>query len=155
MKILMVCLGNICRSPLAEGILRKKLERRMPELFIDSAGIGGWHEGQSPDPRSVAVAREFGLDISQQKARKFRNDDFEKFDLIFAMDRSNYNDLLALKPSAQSAGKLYLLLEYASFDGSTDVPDPYYGGKQEFEAAYRLLDDACNKVAEEILKALN
>ncbi len=93
MKILMVCLGNICRSPLAEGILKHYIKREKLDWFVDSAGTGAWHIGNPPDPRSIEVAKKHGIDISDQRARKIRSSDFEEFDVIFAMDSSNYNDL--------------------------------------------------------------
>lgn len=144
MRILMVCLGNICRSPLAEGILREKV-RNWPELpIIDSAGTGGWHAGQTPDKRSIAIASRYGIDISMQRARKFSPDDFNDFDYIFAMDRSNLNDILALAPQEHSS-KVHLLLDYAG-KGEADVPDPWYGDESDFEAVYQLLNEALDEV---------
>lgn len=121
MNILMVCLGNICRSPLAEGILRTKLTT---DFFVDSAGTGGWHAGQSPDERSIATARNYGIDISNQKARKFTVSDFDTFDHIFVMDQSNYKDVLNLAPDDVAKSKVALIL-----GPSKEVPDPYYGVK--------------------------
>jgi protein-tyrosine phosphatase len=114
-SVLFVCLGNICRSPLAEGVLRAVAEARGlgGSVLIDSAGTGGWHTGSAPDPRSIAIAARHGIDISNQKARKVRADDFERFDLILGMDRSNTDDLRALAP-ASALARVHLFLEFAS-----------------------------------------
>ena len=141
MKILMVCLGNICRSPLAEGILRSKLNAN---YFIDSAGTGPWHIGKSPDKRSVSVAEKYGIDISTQRARQFSEADFDKFDLIFVMDQSNYSDVLAHAKNDDQRKKVRLILE------NRDVPDPYFGEDDGFEEVYRLLEEAADKIAQEL-----
>lgn len=146
MNILMVCLGNICRSPLAEGILRTKLTT---DFFVDSAGTGGWHAGQSPDERSIATARNYGIDISKQKARKFTVSDFDTFDHIFVMDQSNYKDVLNLAPNDVAKSKVTLIL-----GPSKEVPDPYYGGQDGFEKVYQLLDQACEEIAIKIKNTL-
>lgn len=142
MKILMVCLGNICRSPLAEGILRSKLDEG---FFVDSAGTGSWHVGQSPDKRSVFVAKKYGLDISLQKARQFRKTDFDEFDLIFVMDESNYADVVSMADLEEHKSKVRLILSELENLENPNVPDPYYGGEDGFEMVYRLLDDATNE----------
>ena len=146
MNILMVCLGNICRSPLAEGILRTKLTT---DFFVDSAGTGGWHAGQSPDERSIATARNYGIDISNQKARKFTVSDFDTFDHIFVMDQSNYKDVLNLAPDDVAKSKVALIL-----GPSKEVPDPYYGDQDGFEKVYQLLDQACEEIAIKIKNKL-
>lgn len=146
MNILMVCLGNICRSPLAEGILRTKLTT---DFFVDSAGTGGWHAGQSPDERSIATARNYGIDISNQKARKFTLSDFDTFDHIFVMDQSNFKDVLNLAPDDVAKSKVALIL-----GPSKEVPDPYYGGQDGFEKVYQLLDQACEEIAIKIKNTL-
>jgi protein-tyrosine phosphatase len=146
MNILMVCLGNICRSPLAEGILRTKLTT---DFFVDSAGTGGWHAGQSPDERSIATARNYGIDISNQKARKFTVSDFDTFDHIFVMDQSNFKDVLNLAPDDVAKSKVALIL-----GPSKEVPDPYYGGQDGFEKVYHLLDQACEEIAIKIKNTL-
>jgi len=115
----MVCLGNICRSPLAEGVMQHLADRHSLDWQIDSAGIGGWHVGEGPDRRSVRAARNNGIDISKQVCRKFRQRDFDEFDYIFVMDKSNYADVLAMAPNELSAAKVRLLL------GDKEVPDPY------------------------------
>ncbi len=146
MNILMVCLGNICRSPLAEGILRTKLTT---DFFVDSAGTGGWHAGQSPDERSIKTARNYGIDISNQKARKFTVSDFDTFDRIFVMDQSNFKDVLNLAPDDVAKSKVALIL-----GPSKEVPDPYYGGQDGFEKVYQLLDQACEEIAIKIKNTL-
>lgn len=139
-KILMVCLGNICRSPLAEGIMRSKLPNT--HFFIDSAGTSGFHSGNAPDPRSIEVAQKNGLDISQQKSRPFRDYDLEEFDVIFVMDKSNYRDVIRHVQNEDERQKVKLILNYPS-SKTVEVPDPYYGGKNGFDHVYNLLEEAC------------
>lgn len=141
-KILMVCLGNICRSPLAEGILRSKLNSN---FIIDSAGTGGWHAGESPDQRSIETAKQNNIDISHQKARKFSIADFDLFDYIYVMDQSNYKDVINLAPNKVAKAKVALIL-----GDSKEVPDPYYGGQEGFENVYFLLDQACEEIAKNL-----
>lgn len=117
-------------------------------FLIDSAGTGGWHHGSSPDPRSVAVAARYGVDISGQRARKIQPDDFERFDLVLAMDRSNLDDLRRLAGS-DTQGRVHLFHEYA-LGSVRDVPDPYHGGDNGFEAVYRMLRDASEGLAARI-----
>ena len=141
--VLFVCMGNICRSPLAEGIFSHLVEKReiADQFVVDSAGTGGWHAGNTPDERSVAIARSHGIDISSQKARQVRPDDFEAFDLIFAMDGDNLSKLLAICPK-QHAHKVHLLSDYAT-GRSSNVPDPYYGGEDGFQTVYTMLFSGC------------
>ncbi|SHJ54206.1 protein-tyrosine phosphatase [Arenibacter nanhaiticus] len=146
-KILMVCLGNICRSPLAEGILTDKLDPN--KVFVDSAGTAGYHIGKSPDPRSIAIARKYGIDISQQRCRKFTDSDFELFDHIFVMDKSNYDDIMALTKNDKDREKVSLLLNQIE-SNLHEVPDPYYGGDEGFEKVYHLIDKACTIIAKEL-----
>lgn len=141
-KILMVCLGNICRSPLAEGILRSKLDSN---FIIDSAGTGGWHAGESPDQRSIETAKHHNIDISHQKARKFSIADFDSFDYIYVMDQSNYKDVINLAPNEVAKAKVALIL-----GDSKEVPDPYYGGQEGFENVYYLLNQACEEIAKNL-----
>ena len=136
----MVCLGNICRSPLAEGILKSKIDSS--RIHVDSAGTAGYHVGSPPDPRSVAVARKYQIDISQQRCRRFIREDFERFDHIFVMDQSNYQDVLELAEEDEHYNKVRLLLEEIG-PGPSEVPDPYYGGDQGFEYVFELIDQAC------------
>ena len=143
-KILMVCLGNICRSPLAEGILKSKLDTQKFE--VDSAGTGNWHVGEKPDHRSIETAKNHQIDISHQRARHFNPKDFGNFDLIFAMDDKNYEDILSLASDENSKNKVYKIV---SFDPqkSKEIPDPYFGNQSGFEFVYQLLDGICNDIA--------
>ena len=139
-RILMVCLGNICRSPLAEGILRSKLPKSY--FKVDSAGTSGFHRGSPPDPRSIVVSKLNGIDISNQRSRPFSGYDFEIFDHIFVMDQSNYNDVIKQAKSEAERQKVSLILDYPNAE-INEVPDPYYGGDQGFEHVFDLLDKAC------------
>lgn len=147
MRILMVCLGNICRSPLAQGILEHKLKQQNITAVVDSAGTGGWHSGEAPDPRSIAIARKHGVDISKQRARKFTAYDFEQFDLIFAMDSSNYNDVLRLSENDGERAKVKLMMNELQPGRNINVPDPYYDS-DGFEQVFQMLNAACDKVLE-------
>lgn len=143
--ILFVCLGNICRSPLAEGAAQSMAAQIGWHGHIDSAGTGAWHIGNAPDPRSIAIAAAHGVDISQQKARQVGHDDFAKFDLICAMDASNLKDLKALRAAHKQAdgrAKLKLLLDFAPEHKGADVPDPYYGGDDGFAHVWDLIGRA-------------
>ena len=143
-KILMVCLGNICRSPLAEGILQSKVD---PEkVIVDSAGTGGWHIGNQPDERSIAVGLEHGIDIRHQRCRQFTPADFDRFDRIYVMDKSNRKTVLKLAGAKGNKEKVKLLLQEATI-GTDEVPDPYYGGSDGFEKVYQMLDKACESIA--------
>lgn len=149
-KILMVCLGNICRSPLAEGILASKLPS---ELFsVDSAGTGDYHIGKNPDHRSSAIAKLNGIDITSQKARQFSKQDFEDFDYIYAMDGTNYQDILKLAPNEEAAKKVKLILNELFEDENVDVPDPYFGLENGFPKVYNMLDQVCDTIAENLKK---
>lgn len=143
-KILMVCLGNICRSPLAEGIMRSKLSN---DFIVDSAGTGGWHAGELPDKRSISTAKNRGLDITSQRARQFKISDFETFDYIYVMDNSNYKDVMALTPNDEAKSKVKLILNELFPNENVDVPDPYYGGQDGFENVFDMLNEACDVIA--------
>lgn len=143
----MVCLGNICRSPLAEGILRSKLSNN---FIIDSAGTGGWHAGELPDKRSIEIAKKKGLDITNQRARKFTKNDFSEFDFIYAMDNSNLKDILQLAPNENAKKKVYLILNELYPNENKDVPDPYYGQNDGFEKVYTMLNEACTNIAKKL-----
>lgn len=147
-KILMVCLGNICRSPLAEGILKSKLN--VDHFLVDSAGTVGYHIGELPDHRSIKVAQEHHIDLTTQKARQFKQSDFENFDLIYAMDKSVYNDLRAMAEHDWQKNKVQLILNEVSPNEDLDVPDPYYDSYEAFRQVYQMLDIACDKVAQKI-----
>ena len=147
-KVLMVCLGNICRSPLAEGLLKSKVDTN--QIQVDSAGTGGWHVGDLPDPRSIAVAKKNHIDITDQRGRKFSTYDFETYDHIFVMDNSNYRDVIALANSGKEKRKVQRILDTIFPGENVDVPDPYYGGENGFEDVFKMLDEACAKIADRI-----
>ncbi|MGA9639482.1 low molecular weight protein-tyrosine-phosphatase [Flavobacterium sp.] len=147
-KILMVCLGNICRSPLAEGILASKLPKN--KFTVDSAGTGSWHIGHSPDKRSIAIAKKNNLDISQQKGRQFKTTDFDTFDYIYVMDSSNYNDVIKLAKNPEDIAKVKMILNELFPNENVDVPDPYYGTTNGFDLVYKMLDEACNNIAQKL-----
>lgn len=151
MKILMVCLGNICRSPIAEGILQAKANNKGLDIKVDSAGTGGWHVGQGPDHRSLAIANKYGIDISQQHARQFSSIDFKSFDIIFAMDSSNLSDIVSLANTNEDIEKVRLILNETNPKTNNPVPDPYYGGDDGFEKVYQLLDEACEMIIKKLL----
>jgi protein-tyrosine phosphatase len=151
MRLLFVCMGNICRSPTAEGVVRRLLAERAPELRVqlDSAGTHGYHVGEPPDARAIEAASRRGIDISELRARRVQREDFERFDLILAMDRDNLTRLQQLQPS-QSSAQLRLMLDFAPDSRLEEVPDPYYGGSAGFEQVLDLLQDA----AEGLLQTL-
>ena len=144
-RVLMVCLGNICRSPLAEGILRSKVDGN--RVLIDSAGTGGWHVGELPDARSIEVARKYEIDITDQRCRRFSHIDFEEHDLIYVMDRSNLSDVLSMARDPRDREKMRLILDELFPGEGREVPDPYYGGAGGFDRVYKLLDEACEVIA--------
>ncbi len=148
-KILMVCLGNICRSPLAEGILASKLPNDI--FFVDSAGTGSWHVGHAPDKRSISTAKKNGLDICNQKGRQFQKTDFDTFDYIFVMDNSNYNDVIHLAQNQVQKEKVQLILNAIFPNENVDVPDPYYGVANGFDMVYEMLDEACEVIAQRLI----
>ena len=148
MRILMVCLGNICRSPLAEGILRSKIIS--DTVIVDSAGTSGFHQGELPDSRSIAVARLNGIDITNQRSRKFLVEDFDNFDLIYAMDQSNYYNILDLARNNEDESKVRMILNESHPNQNLNVPDPYYGGDKGFDNVFRMLDEACEIIASQI-----
>jgi protein-tyrosine phosphatase len=148
MKILMVCLGNICRSPLAEGILRQQLNKLNINATVDSVGFEPYHVGDQPDWRAREVAQKHGIDISGHRARLFRKDDFDHFDWIYVMDSGNYQDVMSMAHSDADKKKVDYILNAADPGSNDEVPDPYYGGKAQFEAVYHLLEEACTKIAQ-------
>lgn len=144
----MVCLGNICRSPLAEGILRKKLEEReLTHITVDSAGTSSYHIGECPDSRSTRNAKLHGVDISGLRARQFTVDDFDRFDLIYAMDASNYGNIMELARHERDRHKVEMILNVLHPGSNMSVPDPYFGGEQGFENVFIMLDKACEIIA--------
>lgn len=148
MKVLMVCLGNICRSPLAHGLLREKVEKAGLNVEVDSAGTSNFHVGEAPDPRMRETAKSFGLNIDDLRARQFVKNDFEDFDLIYAMDQSNYRNILSLASTDEDRSKVRLILNESNPESNLEVPDPYYGGDQGFVDVYKMLDIATDKIIE-------
>ncbi len=151
-KILFVCLGNICRSPTADGVLRKLvadsgLEKRM---LIDSAGTGDWHIGRAPDSRTIKAAARRGYDLSVLRARLVTQDDFDEFDYILAMDKSNLANLQKMKP-AHFAGHLGLFMDFAPHMGYSEVPDPYHGDEDDFERVLDLVEEAAQHLLKKIV----
>lgn len=144
----MVCLGNICRSPLAEGILKSKLPQ--DSFVVDSAGTSNYHINEFPDRRSIEVAKKHGIDITNQRGRQFTIDDFDKFDMIYAMDSSNLRNIIKLARTPEDIAKTKLILEELPNYNIKDVPDPYYGGANGFDKVYNMLDLTCNYIAEKL-----
>jgi protein-tyrosine phosphatase len=149
-KILMVCLGNICRSPLAEGLLASKLPK--DKFFVDSAGTGNYHIGKQPDPRSIAIAKKYGLDITYQKARQFSLKDFDAFDYIYVMDNSNYDNVIKLAKTEEHLKKVQLILDVLFPGENVDVPDPYFGLQNGFEIIHSMLDESCDSIAKKLIE---
>lgn len=147
-KVLMVCLGNICRSPLAEGILQSKVN--LDTVFVDSAGTAAYHVGNLPDERSIKVAKKYGIDITNQKARKFVVNDFDIFNVIYAMDESNYHNILMLARNEKDSNKVKMILNEIETNENKSVPDPYYGGNDGFENVYKMLDKACSIISKKL-----
>ncbi len=155
MRVLFVCLGNICRSPTAEVVFRHLVRQEAPgiQVTIASAGLGGWHVGEPPDERSQAAALRRGFDMSAQRARQFADEDFERFDLILAMDRENLRELQRRAP-ARARERVRLFLEFAAQEGTHDVPDPYYGGEAGFERVLDLTQIAARGLLDHVRRAM-
>jgi protein-tyrosine phosphatase len=151
----MVCLGNICRSPLAEGVLRKKLieNKLQQKVFIDSAGTGNYHIGEAPDIRTQKNAKSHGVDLSQLRARQFNVNDFENFDVIYAMDKSNYQNIIGLSTNPSQKEKVKLFLSESNTQ-ILEVPDPYFGGEEGFELVFNLIDQNCNAIIQKLKSQL-
>lgn len=145
----MVCLGNICRSPLAEGILKSKLPQ--DEFIVDSAGTANYHVGSPPDRRSVAVANNYGIKINNLRGRQFEASDFDRFDYIYVMDSSNLSNVLSLARNEADIAKVNMILNEIYPGENFDVPDPYYGGNQGFENVYNMLNEACDIIAKKLI----
>ena len=146
----MVCLGNICRSPLAEGILASKLPK--DKFVVDSAGTGHWHIGKQPDDRSIATAKKNGLDISNQRGKHFNSKYFDEFDYIYVMDNSNYEDVIFLAKTEEQKAKVKLILDVLFPGENVDVPDPYYGLQNGFDIVYEMLDEATDMLAKKLIE---
>ncbi|MFZ4670921.1 MAG: low molecular weight protein-tyrosine-phosphatase [Flavobacterium sp.] len=149
-KILMVCLGNICRSPLAEGLLASKLPK--DKFIVDSAGTGNYHVGRKPDTRSIVTAQKNGLDITHQKARQFNPNDFDYFDYIYVMDSSNYSDVIDLAKNEIQKSKVDMILNHLFPGENVDVPDPYYGLQNGFDMVYEMLEETCAILAKKLIE---
>ena len=147
-KILMVCLGNICRSPLAEGILKSKLPKN--SFSVDSAGTASYHVGSKPDVRSIAVASKYGLNISNLKGRQFNVSDFDEFDWIYVMDEANFKNVIKLARNDEDIRKVKMILNEVYPNQNYSVPDPYYGGDEGFDNVYKMLDEACNVITKKL-----
>ncbi|MCD6090112.1 MAG: low molecular weight phosphotyrosine protein phosphatase [Bacteroidales bacterium] len=150
MNILMVCLGNICRSPMAEGVMRHKIKEYDLNANVDSCGTADYHISQSPDKRGIQTLLKYGIDISQHRGQQFKVADFDTFDLIFAMDTKNYSDIVAKARSQEDIKKVKLLLDETHHDLQKIVPDPYYGSLVDFEETYLLIDNACEQLAKRL-----
>jgi protein-tyrosine phosphatase len=148
-KILFVCLGNICRSPLADGIMRKKIKERGLNWQVDSAGTGNWHINEAPDPRAQAIAEKYGYNISNLKARQFQLSDFEEFDHIFAMDHQNYQDIKSLQPSTEQLEKLELFLNRLNPGLNQGVRDPWFDDAL-FEPVLLEIEACCDKILNDL-----
>lgn len=149
MKLLMVCLGNICRSPLAEGIMKEKVKAQGLDWQVDSAGTGAYHIGELPDPRSIEIARQYGIDLTDQRARKITSKDLEEFDLILTMDQSNYRNVRALAQNEAQRQKIRSILTFAEANPQSEVPDPYWDDNG-FQIVYDLLDEATEGILKEL-----
>ncbi|MDR9373682.1 MAG: low molecular weight protein-tyrosine-phosphatase [Schleiferiaceae bacterium] len=141
----MVCLGNICRSPLAEGLLRSKVDPQ--KVSVDSAGTAGYHVEEAPDVRMIKTARRHGIDLAMLRGRQFGPEDFDRFDQIYVMDQDNYEEVMAQARHQEDREKVKLLLEELPGGGGMAVPDPYFGGDEGFENVYKLLDEATTEIA--------
>ena len=146
----MVCLGNICRSPMAEGIMRKKLENHGLNYIVDSCGTANYHVGENPDARAIEKSKKYGINISSFIGRQFTSKDFDNFDVIYAMDTSNITNILRVARNADDKKKVKLILNEIYPEQNMSVPDPYYGGDDGFENVYKLLDAACETICRKI-----
>ena len=144
----MVCLGNICRSPMAHGLLQHKVQQQKRDWEVDSAGTSGYHEGQLPDPRSIACMKGHGIDITYQQSRLITYDDLKEFELVYVMDANNYKDVCNMARTEEQVSKIRMIMSEVNPDVETDVPDPYYGGDKGFENVYKMLDIATDKILE-------
>ncbi len=144
----MVCLGNICRSPMAEGLLREKVKNL--DVTVDSAGTSAYHIDEAPDPRIIQTGRKYGINISDLRGRQFTADDFDNFDKIYIMDESNYNNVVALARNEEDKAKVEFILNEVTPNSNSSVPDPYFGGDRGFDDMYTMLDKATDSIVEKI-----
>jgi protein-tyrosine phosphatase len=153
-KILMICLGNICRSPMAEGVMRHLATSEGLSVKLDSCGTSGWHEGEKADSRAIQNLKEHGIDINDLRSRGIRHSDFDEFDYLFCMDTSNFEDVtnLAKSYAPEQTHKIKLFMDATHPGQKKIVPDPYYGGDDSFEKVYQLVSDACEKIIEDLKK---
>ncbi len=149
-KILMVCLGNICRSPLADGILKAKVKKEGLNVYVDSCGTSNYHIGEQPDKRMMKTAASHQYDISNLSARQFKQNDFNDFDIIYVMDASNYNNVVSLATNEQEKLKVKFFLNELKPGSNMAVPDPYFGGEQGFEEVFSLVDETTDVIIEKI-----
>lgn len=149
-KILMVCLGNICRSPLAEGILASKLPKN--DFLVDSAGTGHWHVGNPPDKRSILTAEKNGIDITNQRGKLFKPSFFQEYDYIYVMDTNNYADVINMAKNEDDKKKVKLILDELFPGENVDVPDPYSGIQSNFDQVFEMLEEACESIANKLLE---
>ncbi|WP_290700817.1 low molecular weight protein-tyrosine-phosphatase [Lacinutrix sp.] len=147
-RILMVCLGNICRSPLTHGILESKLDTEY--FIVDSAGTSKYHIGSLPDKRSIAVAKKNNLDITNQRGRQFVVEDFEMYNYIYVMDKSNFENITKMARNVEDIAKVKLILNESYPSKNLEVPDPYYGGDFGFDTVYKMLEEACNTIVNKL-----
>lgn len=148
----MVCLGNICRSPLADGVLRHKVSNLKLDIEVDSAGTADYHIGKAPDHRMIETAKLKGVDISFLKARQFKQIDFQLFDHIYVMDQNNLRNVLQLAKTEKDKEKVTLLMQTVNGSSALEVPDPYYGNQDDFDEVYHMVDVATNAIIETFLK---
>ncbi|HRY32207.1 MAG TPA: low molecular weight protein-tyrosine-phosphatase [Bacteroidales bacterium] len=154
--MLFVCLGNICRSPMAEGLMRHKIMHAGlgRQVQVDSAGFESFHFGDPPDARAMAVCRQHGIDISSHRARPFRPEDFDVHEMIYVMDSNNYTDVIAVSRNQSDRAKVDFLMNAVNPGSKAAVPDPWYGGRQDFEKVYCLLDEATDCLLKLITRKL-
>lgn len=149
-RILMVCLGNICRSPLADGLLLRKIKAQKLDAIVDSAGTANYHIGKAPDVRMIRTAAKHGTALEFLRARQFNPRDFQQFDHILVMDQANYNNVLALAKTEAEQKKVNFFLDYLYPNQKIEVPDPYYGSLEDFEAVYQLVDKATDALIQKL-----
>jgi protein-tyrosine phosphatase len=145
-KILMVCLGNICRSPIAEGVMQAAFKKYKIAGKVDSAGVLSYHAGEAPDKRAIRTAQSKMIDIGAQVARQIKKSDFDEYDFIFTMDQSVHDSILEMVTSETHKNKIFMFMEYAGYPMGSEVPDPYYSGTEAFENVFLLVEDACEKI---------